>query len=122
MRMGGAVLLAAAVLLSACSGDTDEPPATEVETSAATWTPEPTTTASIAETADRPLDSRKRPIVPAVTRTLRGDTATLDLVAVYRIAPDVVAVTGVLTRERRGIRAASPRPAGVIPRHRTSPL
>ncbi len=97
MRMGGAVLLAAAVLLSACSGDTDEPPATEVETSAATWTPEPTTTASIAETADRPLDSRKRPIVPAVTRTLRGDTATLDLVAVYRIAPDVVAVTGVLT-------------------------
>lgn len=107
MRMGGAVLLAAAVLLSACSGDTDEPPATEVETSAATWTPEPTTTASIAETADRPLDSRKRPIVPAVTRTLRGDTATLDLVAVYRIAPRRRRHRG--AHPGRGVGSARPR-------------
>lgn len=93
-------LAAVAVLLTACSGvpGTEVADPSSTEGSATESLPvDPAPESSVDPGVDRLLDRRLRHIQPRVTRSVRDSTAAFGLTAVYRIAPDVVAVVGLIT-------------------------
>lgn len=100
MRVITGGLAATALLLAACSGGsqsaaTDPASSQPVSTESVSLEPTPEPSGDLA--ADRPLDPRLRHIQPKVTRSVSDANAGFGLAGVYRIAPDVVAVVGVLS-------------------------
>lgn len=103
MRVITGGLAAIAILLAACSGSSGSAatdPVSSQPVSTESGALEPSSDPSGDPGADRPLDPRLRHIQPRVTRSVSDSSAGFGLTGVYRIAPDVVVVVGVLTPGR----------------------